>query len=202
MLKTNINLLFCAKIIAFVGVYFLNSLQHLQAQKTKPTFTSINSFGLITGPNQTVFTMQTFNGFTTKSWVHGIGFSIDNYGSRSSPIFLGTRKFLSKANKMFVYADAGVNIPWITQDFPKKWSNGTDAYSLKIKPYAEIGLGIMQPLNKTTKFVVTVGYSEKHFGYTESNNWWGWGPPNPTGVTVKDYDYIYRRISLKFGIVF
>ena len=50
---------------------------------------------------------------------------------------------------MFLYADAGVNIPWRTSSFPEKYSwNNLDAYKLKNTFYGELGLGLKQLLPK------------------------------------------------------
>lgn len=170
-------------------------------QQQKYKFTSINTIGMIAGANQQIFTMQSFNGVYKDLWVHGLGFAFDNYGSNSSPIFLGSRRFLSKTKKTFVYADAGVNIPWRTSTFPKPTATNSNGYELKIKPYAEVGIGITAPINKETKFIAQLGYSYKGFGYTEKNSW-VWIGPAPNTQRDVEYDFVYQRIALRLGIVF
>lgn len=174
---------------------------NINAQKAKWQFTSLNSFGMLAGANQSVFTMQSFNGFSKNLWVHGLGFAFDNYGSNSSPIFLGTKKYLTNTKKIFVFADAGVNIPWRTSSFPKTNANSTSGYDLYVKPYAEIGVGITTPINKEAKFFTQLGYSYKGFGYTSRNEWL-WVGPAPTQTQDVEYNFEYRRIALRLGVVF
>ncbi len=174
----------------------------VQAQKkSKYQFTSINTIGILAGANQQVFTMQSFNGVSKNLWVHGLGFAFDNYGSNSSPIFLGTKRFLSASKKTFVYADAGVNIPWRTSNFPKPTATNNNGFELKIKPYAEVGFGITAPINNQTKFIAQLGYSHKEFGFTEKNSWI-WIGPAPIMQQDVDYNFVYRRIALRLGVVF
>lgn len=173
----------------------------LAQKKEKYQFTSINTVGMVAGANQQIFTMQSFNGVSKNLWVHGLGFAFDNYGSNSSPIFLGSRRYLSKSKKTFLYADAGVNIPWRTSNFPKPTQTNGDGFNLKIKPYAEFGIGITAPINHQTKFIAQLGYSYKGFGYTEKNSWF-WVGPAPTSQQEIEYDFVYRRIALRLGVVF
>lgn len=173
--------------------------------KPKPKFVSINSFGLIAGSNQTVFTMQTINGLKFKKWVHGLGFALDNYASQSSPIFWHSEYGLGVQQQFFVYANAGVNIPWRTKDFPKNRNNFSPYYDLKIKPYGEVGIGIKRPINNSNLgFRFFVGYSIKQFGYTEHNSWnWlsSFAPPTVNNNS-SNFLFTYRRLNINLGLDF
>lgn len=171
------------------------------SQKIKPKFVSINQFGLVTGNNQSVFTMQSINGIGYKTWVHGLGLAIDNYGSQSSPIFLNSSTTIGSKKMLFVYAQVGVNIPWRTSNFPEKWSDGMDAYKLHITPYTEAGFGIKKSIGNGLKFIASLGYSYKQFGYTEQNSWNFWTPTGPTRKDVR-YDFYYRRLAFRMGFEF
>lgn len=173
--------------------------------KPKLKFTSINSFGLIAGSNQTVFTMQTINGFRLKKWVHGLGFALDNYASQSSPIFLHTEYSFDNKEKFFGYTNLGVNVPWRTTNFPKQsTTNFSPYYDLKVKPYGEFGIGIKQAINNSLRCRFFIGYSIKQFGYTEHNSWnWfsSFSPPSINNNSV-DYSFTYRRLSINIGFEF
>lgn len=181
--------------MVFIG---LNAM----AQKTKPVFTSINSVGTVWGSSQNVIVFQSINGVSYKKWVLGLGVSFDNYGSQSTPIFLDVRRSITKNNKLFVYADGGVNIPWRTTNFPAKYSwNNEDAYKLKNTFYGEAGVGLKKQIADKTFFVASIGYSYKQFSYVQQNVT-TWGIGGETGKTDYYYDYYYKRLALRLGIQF
>ncbi len=192
------------KKILLILTFFI-VINSFSQEANKPKFTSINSFGIITGTNQSVFSMQTINGFRLKKWVHGLGFVLDNYGSQSSPIFLHTEKSFGNNEKFFAYANAGVNIPWRTTNFPKQTTTNQPYYDLKIKPYGELGFGIRKSLQQSNlAFRFFVGYSIKQFGYTEYNSWNVILPILPPDNSNPNANYLftYRRLSLNFGLEF
>ena len=184
-------------ILVFVSVNI-----NAQTKKMKPVFTSINSIGTVWGSSQNVIVFQTINGFSYKGGSLGLGVSFDNYGSQSTPIFLDIRKSISKNDKVFIYADAGLNIPWRTTNFPAKYSwNNEDAYKLKNTFYGEAGIGLKKQIADKTFFVASLGYSYKTFSYIEQNvSTWGIG--GTTGKTNYNYDFYYKRIALRLGIQF
>lgn len=190
------------KLVFIIGCFLM--INSFSQTKTKPKFTSINSFGLIAGSNQNVFTMQTINGFRFKKWVHGLGFAFDNYGSQSSPIFLHSEFSFDKKAQFFAYANAGLNVPWRTTNFPKQTNNNSPYYHLKLKPYGEVGLGIKRPINNNLSYRFFIGYSIKQFGYTEHNSWNWFSSVAPPGITNNSADFLftYRRLSINMGFEF
>lgn len=173
-----------------------------QTKKAKPVFTSINSIGTLWGSSQNVVVFETINGVCYKKWCLGLGVSFDNYGSQSTPIFLDVRKSIGANNKVFIYADGGVNVPWRTTYFPAKYSwNNEDAYKLKNTFYGEVGIGLKKQIADKTFFVASLGYSYKTFSYIEQNVT-TWGIGGATGKTDLNYDFYYKRIALRMGIQF
>lgn len=171
------------------------------SKKIKPKFNSIHSVGTVWGSSQNAFCFQTINGVSYKSWALGVGVSFDSYGSQSTPIFFDVRKQL-KTGKLFFYGDVGINVPWRTTYFPKKYS-GTDidAYQLKNTLYYEAGVGLKSPLSAATNFVVSLGYSFKQFSYVQQNLY-GWGIGGSTALVNYNYDFFYKRIALRLGVEF
>ena len=80
-------------------------------KKAKPVFTSINSVGAVWGSSQNVIVLQTINGWSYDKWFTGLGISFDSYGAQSTPIFIDVRRTISRKENLFLYADAGLNIP-------------------------------------------------------------------------------------------
>lgn len=187
----------------FLGLCFF-ILENAKAQKQpKIKFSSINCVGFLTGQSQTMFTLQTVNGLKYKTWFAGLGASFDNYGYRSIPTFIDIRKaFGNKSWQPFIYSDAGINFPLYSSALPRK-SNGQDAYRLKNTFYEESGIGISKSISKEIKFIFSAGYSYKHFRYLQHNYYF----PDPLGGPTlfdpnQQYDFYYRRISVKMGLEF
>ena len=142
------------KKISLILLMILSINCYSQTKKSKLEFTSINSVGTVWGSSQNVIVFQTINGFSYKGGSLGLGVSFDNYGSQSTPFFLDIRKSISKNDKVFIYADAGLNIPWRTTNFPAKYSwNNEDAYKLKNTFYGEAGIGLKKQIADKTFFV-------------------------------------------------
>ncbi len=111
-------------------------------QKTPPSqwqFHSINSVGLLEGETGSAFQLQTINGAQYKSWFTGVGLGLDFYRIRSIPLFADIRKEFGKENnKLFVYADFGINFSWATDQQKTSYVQG-DKFSNGF--YNDLGLG-------------------------------------------------------------
>jgi hypothetical protein len=190
------------KKISIVLLVILSIHSYSQNKKNKLEFTSINSIGSVWGSSQNVVVFQTINGFNYKNWGIGLGVAFDGYGSQSTPIFLDLRRSITNDKKLFVYADAGVNIPWRTTNFPAKYSwNNEDAFKLKNTFYGEAGIGLKKQIVNKTYFVASLGYSFKQFSYIEQNVT-TWGIGGVAGKTDYNYDFYYKRLALRLGIQF
>lgn len=184
----------------FVAIcFFFFAIANAQKKKSPVKFSSINSVGLITGQSQSVFTVQTINGVKYKNWFSGLGVSLDNYGYRSIPVFADVRRMFGKKKlQPFVYGDAGINFPYYSTALPK--SNSYSANKLYNTFYGETGIGISKSISKGINFILSAGYSYKHFRYSQYQKVNYPGPFQPS--TPQLYDFYYRRISIKMGLQF
>ena len=190
-----------------ICLFIFAEMVSAQQKKSSFKFSSINSMGLVSGQSQTTFTMQTINGVKYKSWFTGVGISLDNYGYRSIPVFVDIRKsFGNKEWQPFIYADAGINFSLYSSVMPKQ-QNGIDANKFYNTFYGEGGIGLSKPINNKTKFILSVGYSFKHFSYLQYNNYY-YTPVLITPYTfvssynTSQFDFYYRRLSIKMGLEF
>ncbi|OIR05426.1 hypothetical protein GALL_124770 [mine drainage metagenome] len=190
-------------IFIITALFILVNNSHAQQKKSAIKFSSINSVGFLNGQSQTSFTMQTINGIKYKTWFAGLGASLDNYGYRSIPAFVDVRKTLgNKTWQPLMYADAGINFPIYSSVLPRKqWGN--DANKFYNTLYYETGIGLSKSINTKTKFILSVGYSFKHFSYLQYYNLFMspiiWG----SGYNYSSqYDFYYRRLSIKMGLQF
>jgi hypothetical protein len=128
-----------------------------QKKGTKPSFTSINSIGMLEGQGGTSFSIQSINGVRLNSFSVGVGLGIDYYLVRSLPLFVDVRKDLfSKKQSPFIYLNAGTNFPW------EKQAESWQQVDLKGGLFYEGGVGYSWPL-KSASFVLSLGYSYKAF---------------------------------------
>jgi len=166
--------------------------------KTSPfPFSSVNQAGLIVGDEKIDWHVQTINGVQHKSWFAGLGVGIDNYYTRSVPVFVDVRKMVRPGKwPLFVYADGGVNMPWIKKaDKEELW------YDSKMKAglYYDLGAGFEFPIKKSA-FLISGGYSTKKLE-EERTYAYIWGPPGMP--ENKDFlHYKFSRVVLKAGFRF
>lgn len=161
-------------------------------------FTSINQVGLLTGSAGQAATIQTINGLTWSKWFAGVGTGIDYYGTRSIPLFVDLRRnFNTKAKGLFVYADGGINFPWISDG--QKQSRpytGTSSKGL----YLDAGAGLRFKLKNSSALILSAGYSYKQVkDRTDLMTIWIWPTPEKS---YEYYKYDYRRIVMKIGLEF
>lgn len=179
------------------GLLIFTGIVNAQKKKSFVTFSSMNSIGFLTGQSQSIFTIQSINGIKYKTWFAGLGASMDRYGYQSIPVFADIRKtFGHNAWQPFVYADAGCNYPIYSDLLPRK-EGGNDAYRFYHTFYGETGVGLEKAINTKTAFMFSAGFSYKHFRYLQYDF------PNPIYQTspATQFDFFYRRLSVKMGIV-
>src|SRR5919206_1805397 len=131
-------------ITAYLLVATLISMGQQEGTANKNTtakrlsFHSINAIGLHEGETGTSFQLQTVNGVQLHQWFAGIGAGLDYYTYRTVPLFLDVRRNLwNKRITPFVYADGGMNFPWIPKDVENSWYNSNFKGGL----YYDIGIG-------------------------------------------------------------
>lgn len=180
---------------------------HIFAQQKNSTrlfqFHSINNVGLLKGQAGSAFQLQTINGAQYQSWFVGAGIGLDYYRYRTIPLFVDVRKEFGKANdKIFVYANAGVDFYWKRDKDAKQFY-----YDDKFRNgfYGEAGFGYKVRISHKRFFVMGGGYSYKKL--TEEGGSGYFGPtPNiyfagPTNNNEK-INYNLNRLVLKAGIEF
>jgi hypothetical protein len=161
-------------------------------------FTSINQAGLLTGSAGQAANIQTINGLTWSKWFAGVGTGIDYYGTRSIPLFVDLRRnFNTKAKGVFVYADGGINFPWISdgQKLSRPYT-GTSSKGV----YLDAGAGLRFKLKNSSALLLSSGYSYKQVNNkTDLMTIMIWPTPEKT---YEYYKYEYRRIVMKLGLEF
>lgn len=189
-------------LLFIAALLFLTGTLTAQNKQGSLKFSSINNVGLITGESQTIFTMQSINGIKFKSWLAGLGAAYDTYGYRSIPAFIDIRKkFGNKSWQPFIYGDAGINFPLYSADLPRK-QNGNDAYKFYNSFYGEAGLGISRSISHGTTFNLSAGFSYKHFSYLQYTYYNYLNVFPLTSAANSQFDFYYRRLSIKMGISF
>lgn len=171
------------------------------AQKTaskRYQFHSNFNVASIVGDHATSGGVQLINGVQTKNTFVGVGIGLDYYRYRTMPIFVDARyQFGKKANKPFIYADAGVNVAVVQDEFkirPGIWGGSNSDFNNGF--YADAGVGYNLDLGKGRAFVIAVGLSHKTM--TEEVTSFG-----ITNDVQKDKNtYQFSRLIGKIGLRF
>jgi hypothetical protein len=181
-------------IIFGAGIYFTGSAQNKTGHYR---FSSINNFGAAGGDNTVAAVVQSVNGARRDKWFAGLGAGLDFYLYRTIPVFIDVRReFGEKKNKLFVYADAGLNIEWLQGEFmlkPNRWDpNLRNKYHNGL--YTDAGIGFSAGTKKDHAIIFSLGHSVKTF---KESRWYSdWR----TGQPAKDvYKFNFSRIVLKVG---
>lgn len=163
-------------------------------QATRFKFSSINSAGVLLGQNNPQLSLQTVNGVQYGDWFAGVGVGLDYYYMRSIPVFIDVRRMVIPKKNLFVYADAGVNYPFLKNNNTEDtWYKTTYKQGL----YVDGGVGYLFSTDKQTGFF-SIGYSTKRLRETVEHPYI-WGPPGMPVETDK-LRYQFNRISIKAGI--
>jgi hypothetical protein len=166
----------------------------------KFTFSSINTVGLMSGSNGEALSLHTINGVAKDKWFAGAGIGFDYYACRTVPLFIDvTREIFSKKNTPFIYADAGLNIPWATTD--QKLSRGGST-TFKKGIFYDAGIGWKLKSKNERGFLFSAGYSVKQVKEEVDQSWWGIWPPGPSQEQPRKeyFDSRYKRIIIKVGV--
>ena len=179
------------KLIAVIALFaVVQGMAQDKTGKNRIAFQSINQVGLVEGENGHAFQIQTINGIKAKSFFTGIGIGIDEYHTRSIPLFLDIRKQWKQTGKTpFVYADAGTHFIW-----PKGNHEMTDYDNTGL--FYDVGIGYRLPI-KNNAVLLSAGYSFKTVSSKEHQYYWYYYQDDYTY-----FDYKLRRISIKAGFSF
>lgn len=169
---------------------FLQAQESVQTIKEPVRFQSILQAGLLLGESETEFEVQSINGIKWKTFSGGIGVGIDNYVFRTIPFFIDLRAdILKKQNTPFVFADAGMQFPWV-QDAQKSYNIDPE---YKSGFYFNAGAGYKINMFKRNAIIFSAAFSLKKVDETEA----------VCGIVscteAYTYEYTFRRLSLKVG---
>jgi hypothetical protein len=163
-------------------------------------FHSINNAGLLEGETGSAFQVQTVNGLKYKSWFTGLGLGLDLYRVRSIPLFADIRKEFGKENnKLFVYADVGINFSWAT-DQQKTSYVEADKFSNGF--YSDLGLGYKVLVGRRNAVLLSLGYSFKKTVESYDQVYFvpnGLSDPGGSDADKQKINYSLNRLSLKIG---
>jgi len=190
-------------------IFIAGNISAQQKNIGKPfQFHSVNNMGLLEGQAGSTFQLQTINGAQYKSWFAGAGVGLDYYHFRTIPLFIDLRKeFGKRINRLFVYADAGINFYWKRDKDPKQFYYN-DAFNNGV--YSEAGAGYKVKLSHQIALSFACGYSYKKIAESGSDNYYYFintpgntsylGPPVSSSMSKINYNL--KRLVLKAGIEF
>jgi hypothetical protein len=143
--------------------------------------------GMVAGKSGRDFQVQAIASVPYKSWFAGIGGGLDYYYWRTVPLFVDVRKTFSKPHALFLYGDAGWDLPWIKKSMGDSWYQQHFESGL----YYDIGGGWNFKMGRRNGLLLSTGYSGKNLNEIRNAN------PAKTKIT-----YALRRITVKLGFQF
>ncbi len=193
-------------IVFFLILLFANIDTGLAQPKTMAnpwSFQSMVNVGLLEGETGSAFQLQTINGARYKSWFAGVGLGLDYYRIRTIPLFIDLRKeFGEKRDKLFIYADGGINFNWAT-DVQKSGYLPNEQFHNGF--YSDLGLGYKTLVGNKSALIISLGYSYKKTSesYTTYNYYQNYYPINlDQNSSGEQINYNLNRLSMKIGWVF
>jgi hypothetical protein len=184
------------KLIPFILLLFFFHV--VDAQKQKPKLISINQVGVAWGGSDQDLQLQTINGIFYKTFSAGIGVGLDYYWQRTVPVFIDLRKDLFTRDKTpFVYADLGVNMPWVKTK-EQTWYK-SDYHS---GSYFDIGIGYKMKVYKKFSANLSFGYTQKVVKEERTSQVIMFDSFRYDENGLENYKYTLRRFSVKAGLSF
>jgi hypothetical protein len=166
------------------------------AQKPSVKYDASFSAGLLIGDKDNSFQLQAVNGMRYKTWAVGLGIGLDDYGTRSVPLFLQVKKAVqTKPEALFVYADAGYNMPYL------KEADKTFTEKAKGGFYGEGGIGYELPVLKKQGVFFGLGWRVKTFTLKVNTMPFLSVWPTPE-IAFRNYDYTLSSLVFKTGFRF
>lgn len=166
------------------------------ASSKKITYSGNLQIGVLNGSAKSAFELKTIHGLQYHSWFAGAGVSLDNYLYRTVPLFIDIRKnLLNKNSYPYLFADAGISLPWVQHVDNFWWSS----YKYGAGLYYNAGAGYSFSLAKKYALLFNAAYSFKRVKETVI-------PfcelcPQPASPEIKN-EYSLRRLSLSVGWMF
>jgi hypothetical protein len=163
-------------------------------------FQSINQIGLVQGESEAAASLQTINGIRVKQWFAGVGAGIDYYRFRGIPVFIDVRRnIFNKPNTPFIYADAGIHYPWVSNQ-QKLWWGDDNSRRFSKGLYTDFGIGYSLGLKNKMAFLMSAGFSHKQINEKRYIQIWCLVPPCPENVET--FKYGLNRLAVKMGLQF
>jgi len=167
-------------------------------------FRSENYAGVAIGERGGYGQLRTVNGFYGRGWFLGLETGLDYYGFRSIPLLLSVSRDLplDRRNGLFLYADAGANLPWYVR--PPLYS-GMPVSKFHGGPAWGAGLGYEWKLSAqgSKALLFSAGYSMKKLKEAETNQAPCFNPGScPITYDATTYTYLLRAWLLRFGFRF
>lgn len=187
------KIIYCGYLLLIAAL--ANAQQTDSMVKNKISFHSYNQGGILIGQSDHSALLQTVNGVSRGKYFAGIGVGLDYYFERTVPVFLDLRRdFFAKENTPFLYADAGYQYPWLSDEYIFETDH-------KSGLFYEAGIGYKFPVTKSVDFIISGGYSYKQYSKVLNTMPWISIWPAPKEA-LQRYDYQLRRIAVKLGLVF
>ena len=155
---------------------------------------------MLNGDNGVSEAIQTVNGFSKGLWFAGIGLGLDYYQYRTVPFFADLRyEYGRKKNKVFVYADAGINFSWAQDDlkYVSTIWNGNRSNDFNNGLYTDAGIGLTAGFKNGEAIILSLGISHKTLEEKISYDDW-----RTTKRQTDVNSYRLNRVVLKIGFRF
>jgi hypothetical protein len=187
----------------FIVLFFLMpafAFSQNKSVKTKPQFQLSAGVRFLAGEWEPSAQLQLASGLKMNNWFVGIGGGVDDYRFRTVPIFFTTRRHNLFSTSLFVYADAGVSLPW-----NRELMNDEGIFSEQVKFYtgfySETGIGYRLPSKKRLAVQFSAGYSfraikEKVVAPMLWSSSW------PTPNSEINYHHRFHLVSAGAAVVF
>ncbi len=168
----------------------------LHAQKSSATYSGSLSVGLLIGESNNNIQLQAINGVRYKTWSAGVGVGLDDYYTRSIPLFLQVKKaIVAKPDAPFVYADAGYNFPYLKEVEKVFTEKATGGF------YGEGGIGYDMRLLKKHGLFFGAGWRVKSFSQRVNTMPYISIWPLPESA-FRTYEYTVSSLAIKVGFRF
>lgn len=162
------------------------------------SFSSIIQSGVLHGGKGAYFQAQTINGVQYRTWFAGLGVGLDYYYRLGIPLFVDVRKYiLNSPGALFLYADAGVNLPAKRKETINAWTQNQYSKSF----YGDGGVGYAFGFHRKVRWLLSTGYSYKEGSYKVVNPNTGCTSPNCSEFYY-DYKKYFHRLTVKLGFQF
>ena len=180
-----------------------------QQKKAPGKWYLIPEAALLSGENATSSQLSIKGGIRKKDWNIGLGVALDKYEFRSIPVFIDTRKSITRwRHPLIAYLNTGINLPYIKDPqyrYDYFYVGNFIPQGLDMKShfdrglYGEMGLGYALYNKKKRGLVVSAGYSVKTLTEKYTQLISAYNPPYSMIQVERRLDYRFNRFLVKLG---